>query len=167
MNTTDEFPLPEWAQEHNYQREPIVGAQLFTKDSSRMGNARIVDIEFTKDMGYLWHVRTDMGNQMKLTYSELLGAFTVGPYIMKDSELTARKEVIRTCRQCRHQDHKGAFGNPSCVPCCRHPAVRRDDGLCPELPHTLSEGEPTFSGEKRFHATPTHVIPSWCPLEFN
>ena len=167
MDTTDEFPLPEWAQEYNYQREPIVGAQLFTKDSSRMGNARIVDIQFTKDMGYLWHVRTDMGNQMKLTYSELLGAFTVGQYIMKDSELTARKVVIRTCGDCSHRDHKGAFGNPSCIPCCRHPAVRRDDGMCPELPYTTTSGGGMIGGGVRLHAHATEVIPSWCPLEYN
>ena len=162
MNTADEFPLPDWVQEHNYQREPIVGAQLFTKDSSRMGNARIVDIEFNKQFGYLWHVRTDIGNQMKLNYIELLEYFTVNPYIIKDSELTARKEVIHTCNQCRYQEHKGAFGNPACVPCCRHPKVRREDGTTPPLPYDV-----TYGDNGRTHANPTNTIPEWCPLEFN
>ena len=81
--------------------------------------------------------------------------------------MATRKIVLETCSDCPYRDHKGAFGNPSCVPCCRHPAARREDGMSRELPHTLSEGKPMLSGEKKFRAIPTYVIPKWCPLEHN
>ena len=81
--------------------------------------------------------------------------------------MATRKIVLETCSDCPHRDHKGAFGNPSCVPCCRHPNARQDDGMSPELPHTISEGKPMLSGGKKFHATPTYTIPEWCPLEHN
>jgi len=43
--------------------------------------------------------------------------------------MATRKIVLETCSDCPHRDHKGAFGNPSCAPCCRHPAARREDGI--------------------------------------
>jgi hypothetical protein len=154
MTTTYEFPLPDWAEEYNHQREPIVGAQLFTKDSARTGNARVEDVQWNEKLGDLFHIRTDRGNFFKYTVAELQEHFTIGPYIMKDSELTARKIVLHSCSGCPHRDHKGAFGNPAHVPVCR---------LANEtLPYTTTVGE---SG--RVHAIATEVIPSWCPLEHN
>ena len=75
--------------------------------------------------------------------------------------MATRKIVLETCSDCPHRDHKGAFGNPSCVPCCRHPAARREDGMSRELPYT-----PSVDGT-RIHAMATYVIPDWCPLEHN
>ena len=155
------YPLPDWAERLNQDKELIPGTQLMTKNGMRIGNARIVAVDWQEQLGYVFTCRSDMGNQFRYTVRELHEQFTVGPYILKQSELTARKEVIHTCGTCRYRDHKGAFGNPSCVPCCHHPKVRKDDGTTPELPYT-----PTVS-DNRIHATPTYVIPDWCPLEFN
>ena len=160
MNPTD-YPLPDWAERLNQDKELIPGTQLMTKNGACIGNARIVAVAWKEGFGYVFTCRSDIGNQFLYTVSELYEQFTVGPYILKQSELTARKEVIHTCRTCRYRDHKGAFGNPSCIPCCRHLMARNEDGTSPELPY---EGRADGS---RVHAVATEVIPAWCPLEFN
>lgn len=62
-----------------------------------------------------------------------------------------RKIVITSCIGCPSMDHKGAFGRISCVPICRK--VQRD------LPFNLAQG---YGGQVQ--ASPTGVIPEWCPL---
>ena len=160
-NDRFQYPLPDWAEAYNRDQAHIRGAQLLTKNSRRTGNAVIVSVDWDSQLGYLFTCRTDAGNQARYTLRELQAQFELGDYLIKESELTARKEVIHSCRTCRYRDHKGAFGNPSCIPCCRHPAARREDGMSPELPYT-----PTISGN-RIHATASEVIPDWCPLERN
>ena len=68
--------------------------------------------------------------------------------------MAARKIVLKNCTHCPHRDHKGAFGNPACVPVCRLAQQ--------ELPYTVTPGS-----NGRLHASPTYVIPEWCPLERN
>ena len=151
---SETFLLPEWAERLNQDKELIPGTQLMTKDGMRIGNARIVSVEWKETLGYVFTCRSDMGNQFRHTVSELHNQFTVGPYILKASELTARKIVQQTCSGCQHKDHKGAFGTISCVPVCRY---AKED-----LPYTTTVGD---SG--RVHAIHTNVIPDWCPLEYN
>ena len=148
------YPLPEWAERLNQDKELIPGTQLMTKNGMRIGNARIVSVEQEETLGYVFTCRSDMGNQFRYTVSELHNQFTVGPYILKASELTARKIVQQTCSGCQYKDHTGAFGTISCVPICRFAKQ--------ELPYTTTVGD---SG--RVHAHPTNVIPDWCPLEYN
>ena len=68
--------------------------------------------------------------------------------------MATRKIVLKTCTHCPHRDHKGAFGNPACVPVCRLAQQ--------ELPYTVTPGS-----NGRLHASPTYTIPEWCPLEHN
>ena len=160
MNHED-YPLPDWAERLNQENELDRGTQLMTKDGTRMGNACILAVEWVNGLGFVFTCRSDKCNQFRYTVKELYDQFTIGPYIIKEQELTARKEVIHTCRTCRYRDHKGAFGNPSCIPCCRHPMARNEDGTSRELPY---EGRADGS---RVHAVASDVIPAWCPLEFN
>lgn len=85
-HTVGEFPLPEWAEAYNHNYEPVLRAQLCTKDGRRFGNARIVEIIddhplFPKDR--IYKIRTDVGTEFNLMKSELDYAFYVGMYIMK------------------------------------------------------------------------------------
>ena len=148
------YPLPDWAERLNKDKELIPGTQLMTKDGMRIGNARIVAVEWQDQLGYVFTCRSDMGNQFRYTVRELHDQFTIGPYILKQSELVARKIVLHTCTHCPNRDHKGAFGNPSCVPVCR----LANQGL----PYTVTPGS-----NGRLHASPTYEIPAWCPLEHN
>ena len=148
------YPLPDWAERLNKDKELIPGTQLMTKDGMRIGNARIVAVEWQDQLGYVFTCRSDMGNQFRYTVRELHDQFTIGPYILKKEELTARKIVLKTCTHCPNRDHKGAFGNPSCVPVCRLANQ--------ELPYTVTPGS-----NGRLHASPTYEIPAWCPLEHN
>ena len=68
--------------------------------------------------------------------------------------MPTRKIVLETCQHCPHRDHKGAFGNPACVPVCR--LVQQT------LPYNV-----TYGDNRKAHASPTYTIPEWCPLEFN
>ena len=68
--------------------------------------------------------------------------------------MAARKIVLKTCTHCPHRDHKGAFGNPACVPVCR--LVQQT------LPYNV-----TYGDNRKAHASPTYTIPEWCPLEHN
>ena len=148
------YPLPDWAERLNQDKELIRGTQLMTKNGMRIGNARIVAVEWQEQLGYVFTCRSDMGNQFRYTMRELHDQFEIGPYILKEEELTARKIVLKTCTHCPHRDHKGAFGNPACVPVCRLAKQ--------ELPHTITPGS-----NGRLHASPTYAIPEWCPLERN
>lgn len=148
------YPLPDWAERLNKDKELIPGTQLMTKDGMRIGNARIVAVEWQEQLGYVFTCRSDMGNQFRYTVRELHDQFTIGPYILKQCELVARKIVLHTCTRCPNRDHKGAFGNPACVPVCRLANQ--------ELPYTVTPGS-----NGRLHASPAYEIPAWCPLEYN
>ena len=85
------YPLPEWAERLNQDKELIRGTQLMTKNGMRIGNARIVAVDWQDGLGYVFTCRSDMGNQFRYTVTELHNQFSIGPYILKESELTARK----------------------------------------------------------------------------
>ena len=66
-----------------------------------------------------------------------------------------RKIVITSCEVCPYRGHKGAFGSIGYIPKCSKANK--------ELPYTTGLSQ---SG-KSVVATPTNVIPEWCPLERN
>lgn len=83
--TIADVPLPEWAESFNLDLKPVERAQLCTKDGRRVGNARITKVETIGEKIY-YHVRTDIGNEMILTTSELQIMYWVGMYILKPGE---------------------------------------------------------------------------------
>lgn len=82
-------PLPEWATAHNLSREPVLYAQLCTRDGERMGNAVIANVP--DEMSHVYYVITDMGSPMRLSPDELAACFTIGPYIMDKRAVDKRK----------------------------------------------------------------------------
>ena len=64
-----------------------------------------------------------------------------------------RKIVIKSCDDCPHHDHKGAFGVIAYIPICQKKGK--------ELPYTLKENN------GRAYAESTGKIPGWCPLPKN
>lgn len=85
-----EYPLPDWAEAYNHNYEPVLRAQLCTKDGRRMGNARIVEIienhpMFLKET-CIYKIRTDVGTEFNLMKSELDHAFYIGMFIMKPDQ---------------------------------------------------------------------------------
>lgn len=62
-----------------------------------------------------------------------------------------KKIAIPNCGVCPHKDHNGGFGKIAYLPMCR--AAHK------ELPYTET------ASKGRCYATPTLVIPEWCPLE--
>lgn len=150
----EDHPLPDFASGKNPNRQAVKGAQLFTRDSKRTGNACIVSLSQHPKLGTLFLIRTDKGNEFKHTIRELEAQYEIGPYIIADWEIQARKIVLKTCLGCPHRDHKGAFGNPACVPVCRLKNT--------ELPYTTRTGD-----NGKIHALPTYELPGWCPLDYN
>lgn len=69
----------------------------------------------------------------------------------------AKKIVIKDCSECPHKDHKGGFGEVSYIPICIH--IRIIDRR--ELPYTVGLAHNVVV------ASPTYVIPEWCPLTDN
>ena len=81
--------LPDWATAHNLAREPVLYAQLCTRDGERMGNAVIANVP--DEMSHVYYVITDMGSPMRLSPDELAACFTIGPYIMDKRAVDKRK----------------------------------------------------------------------------
>jgi len=68
-----------------------------------------------------------------------------------------KKIVIKTCKECPHIDHNGAFGQVAYIPMCRWENKK--------LPYTVNV---EHRGKAiRNVASPSHVIPDWCSLENN
>lgn len=82
-------PLPEWAVGRNPIRELVPGAQLYTRNGSRVGNAYLLDFDDTTGV---WEVLTDMGSAMHLTVDEVNELFTVGEYIADVNEVESRRK---------------------------------------------------------------------------
>lgn len=83
------FPLPEWAESYNENRELKVRAQLCTKDGRRCGNARVLSLVTKEQCGMsndYWHVRTDVGTTLHLLSEEVNEMFYIGNFIMKEGE---------------------------------------------------------------------------------
>ncbi len=66
-----------------------------------------------------------------------------------------KKIVIKSCEDCPHKDHRGAFGTVRYIPVCR-----MGDQT---LPYTVGNN-PHMSGSIAYY---TGVIPDHCPLEDN
>lgn len=86
-------PLPDWASAHNIAQEPVLYAQLYTKNGRRCGNAMIslVTLPPSEDCEVYYHVITDMGNEMRLSLSELNELFDIGDYIGKEYGIELRQ----------------------------------------------------------------------------
>lgn len=79
-------PLPDWAESYNIAQEPVMNAQLYTKNGRRNGNAMIYHVSESS-----FGVITDMGNTMVLNRYELDSLFEVGDFILKDYAYELRK----------------------------------------------------------------------------
>jgi hypothetical protein len=81
-------PLPEWASAFNITQEPVLFAQLYTKNGRQRGNGMIYDIGST---GVNFGVITDMGNTSALTREELLSIYEIGDFILNEEGYLKRK----------------------------------------------------------------------------
>lgn len=85
-----EYPLPDWAERYNDNRELIEGTQLCTKDGRQRGNARIISIDHKNPIfptgSVLYKVRTDIGTEMNLLADEINSMFFIGRYILKEGQ---------------------------------------------------------------------------------
>lgn len=85
-----DYPLPDWAERYNDNRELIEGTQLCTKDGRQRGNARIISVDHNNPIfpsgSVLYKVRTDIGTEMHLLTSEIEHMFYIGRYILKKGQ---------------------------------------------------------------------------------
>ena len=72
-------PLPEWASAHNITGEPVLFAQLYTREGRRRGNGMIYHIA-----GSTFGVITDMGNTSVLSLEELRGIYEIGDFVLNE-----------------------------------------------------------------------------------
>lgn len=79
-------PLPDWATAHNIAGEPVLYAQLYTRNGRAQGNGMIFHIA-----GSTFGVITDMGNTMALSRPELDQLFEIGDFIMDEAAYEKRK----------------------------------------------------------------------------
>jgi hypothetical protein len=72
---------------------------------------------------------------------------------------------IRSCRDCKHLDHTGAFTKGGAKPCCNHPVTCEEKGYdCFKrvIPYRTNYEE--LGGIERPIRT-VKGIPIWCPLK--
>lgn len=85
-----DYPLPDWAERYNDNRELVEGTQLCTKDGRQRGNARIISIDHNNPVfptgSVLYKVRTEIGNEMNLLADEINSMFYIGRYILKPGQ---------------------------------------------------------------------------------
>lgn len=85
-----EYPLPDWAERYNDNRELVEGTQLCTKDGRQRGNARIISIDHNNPImpkgSVVYKVRTDIGTEMNLLADEINSMFYIGRYILKEGQ---------------------------------------------------------------------------------
>lgn len=76
--------LPHWAVAVNEKNEPVLHAQVCTKDGRRVGNGFISHIQpHYKYGGFTYTVITDKGTKIVLLEEELHELYWVGNYICK------------------------------------------------------------------------------------
>lgn len=76
--------LPEWATGLNVSHQPVLYAQLCTKDGRRVGNGFIAEIQDHYKYGdSIYKVITDKGSVVLVTESELHELYWIGDYICK------------------------------------------------------------------------------------
>lgn len=81
-------PLPDWASAHNIAQEPVLFAQLYTKNGRQRGNGMIYHSGVSGDT---FGVITDMGNTSILNREELLGIYEIGDFILTEEGYLKRK----------------------------------------------------------------------------
>lgn len=81
-------PVPDWASGHNIAQEPLLYAQLYTRNGRERGNGMIYD---TGVNGELFGVITDMGNTSVLSRAELLACYDIGDFILNEEGYLKRK----------------------------------------------------------------------------
>lgn len=82
-------PLPHFAIGINIVRCICAGAQLFTRNGARAGNAFIIKYEM-KFGKHIWLCMTESGNKMRLTVEEIHSMFTIGPYLCDVKEIEVK-----------------------------------------------------------------------------
>lgn len=92
-------PLPEWASAHNITGEPVLFAQLYTKDGRKRGNGMIYHVA-----GSTYGIITDMGNTSVLTREEVLGIYEVGDFVLNEAG------YLKRLRQ--NEEHWRAYHEP-------------------------------------------------------
>lgn len=80
-------PLPEWASAHNIAQEPVLFAQLYTKNGRQRGNGMIFHVAGYGSFGVI----TDMGNTSTLNREELLSIYEIGDFILNEEGYIKRK----------------------------------------------------------------------------
>lgn len=81
-------PLPDWATAHNIAQEPVLYAQLYTKNGRQRGNGMIYHIGHS---GTTFGIITDMGNTSTLNREELLGIYEIGDFVLNEEGYEKRK----------------------------------------------------------------------------
>lgn len=82
----DMGPLPDWASAHNIAQEPVLYAQLYTRNGRKNGNGMIFHVGQT-----MFGVITDMGNDLTVNRAELDELFEIGDFILNDEGYEKRK----------------------------------------------------------------------------
>jgi hypothetical protein len=85
---TEMGPLPDWASAWNIAQEPVLFAQLYTKNGRQRGNGMIYDIGTS---GKVYGVITDMGNTSALSREELLNIYEIGDFVLNEEGYIKRK----------------------------------------------------------------------------
>lgn len=80
-------PLPDWASAHNISGEPVLYAQLYTKNGRQRGNGMIFHVAGYGSFGVI----TDMGNTSTLNHEELLSLYEIGDFILNEEGYLKRK----------------------------------------------------------------------------
>lgn len=83
------YPVPDWAEDYNYDLQPVERAQLYTLNGRRTGNAVIGKV-WHSEHGETYEVVTDIGNHLILTTSELTSMFEIGIFIVKEEGIQRR-----------------------------------------------------------------------------
>lgn len=79
-------PVPEWASGWNHAQEPVLFAQLYTRDGRARGNGMIYHVGPAN-----FGVITDMGHTMVLNPQELHSAYEIGDFILNEEGYEKRK----------------------------------------------------------------------------
>ena len=80
-------PLPHWASAHHITGEPVLYAQLYTRNPRACGNGLIYHIG---DSGDTFGIITDIGNTMIVNREEMDQYFEIGDFIMNEDAYMKR-----------------------------------------------------------------------------
>lgn len=83
----DDYPMPAWADCRATGSYLELNAQLCTRDGRKVGNAQVVDVTtdlLDPDLKPIVTIRTDKGNKLRFTESELAWLFWPPVFVMKN-----------------------------------------------------------------------------------